>query len=79
MSLLISLLLAAAAAKVAAAPVVTKADMRKKQAAAASIETHRSELVALSDQVWAFAETALREKRSAAVLADYAEKQGFKV
>ena len=53
--------------------------MRKKQAAAASIETHRSELVALSDQVWAFAETALREKRSAAVLADYAEKQGFKV
>ncbi|MFI4942415.1 MAG: amidohydrolase [Burkholderiales bacterium] len=79
MSLLMSLLLAAAAAKTAAPAVVTKADVRKKQAAAAAIETHRSELVALSDQVWGFAETALREKRSAAVLADYAERQGFKV
>jgi aminobenzoyl-glutamate utilization protein B len=29
--------------------------------------------------VWAFAETALRETRSAALLADYAEKQGFRV
>ena len=53
--------------------------MRKKQAAAASIEAHRSELVSLSDQVWGFAETALRETRSAALLADYAEKQGFRV
>jgi aminobenzoyl-glutamate utilization protein B len=80
MILIISLLLAAtAAARTAPPPAVSKADARKKQAAAASIETHRTELTALADQVWAFAETALREKRSAAVLADYAEKQGFKV
>ena len=74
MSLLIAVMLAAAPA----APL-TKADVRKKQAAAASIEAHRSELVSLADQVWGFAETALRETRSAALLADYAEKQGFRV
>jgi aminobenzoyl-glutamate utilization protein B len=50
-----------------------------KQEAAASVERHRAELVALSDQVWRFAETALREKRSSALLADYAERQGFRV
>ncbi|MEE9470889.1 MAG: amidohydrolase, partial [Gemmatimonadota bacterium] len=33
----------------------------------------------LSDRIWAFAETALRETRSAALLADYAEQQGFEV
>ena len=79
MSLWITLLLAAAPAKAVAPVPVTKADERKKQAAAASIETHRPELVSLADQVWGFAETALRETRSAALLADYAEKQGFRV
>jgi aminobenzoyl-glutamate utilization protein B len=51
----------------------------EKEAAVASVERHRAELVGLSDQVWAFAETALREVRSAKLLADYAEKQGFRV
>ncbi len=55
------------------------ADLKKKEEAAASIEKHRAELTDLSDQVWAFAETALRETRSARLLADYAERQGFKV
>lgn len=55
------------------------ADDAKKQAAVASIERHRAELVSLSDQVWRFAETALRETRSAKLLADYAESQGFRV
>ncbi len=50
-----------------------------KLAAMKSVDQHSGELIALSDQVWGFAETALREHRSAAVLADYAEKQGFKV
>jgi aminobenzoyl-glutamate utilization protein B len=50
-----------------------------KQAAVASIDEHSSELAKLSDQVWAFAETALREHKSSKVLADYAQKQGFKV
>ncbi len=51
----------------------------KKTEATASVEKHRSELVSLSDQIWAFAETALREKKSSKLLADYAEQQGFKV
>ena len=50
-----------------------------KTAAVASIDRHRGDLVSLSDQVWAYAETALREHRSARLLADYAEKQGFRV
>ena len=54
------------------------ADAKKKEAAA-SVDRHRAELVGLSDQIWRFAETALREKRSAALLADYAERQGFRV
>jgi aminobenzoyl-glutamate utilization protein B len=36
-------------------------------------------LIGLADQVWGFAETALRETRSSKVLADYAEQQGFTV
>src|SRR5688572_21370782 len=51
----------------------------KKEMAAASVERHRPELVDLANQVWAFAETALKEKRSAKLLADYAEAEGFKV
>jgi aminobenzoyl-glutamate utilization protein B len=51
----------------------------KKEMAAAAIERHRPELVDLANQVWAFAETALKEKRSSKLLADYAEAQGFKV
>ncbi len=50
-----------------------------KQAAVASIDRQQPELVKMADQIWAFAETALRETQSAAVLADYAEAQGFDV
>ena len=50
-----------------------------KQAAVKSVDRHSAELISLSDQIWAFAETALREHRSAALLADYAQRQGFKV
>jgi len=53
--------------------------LEKKEAAVASIERHRAEIIDLSDRVWAFAETALLETRSAKALADYAEKQGFTV
>src|SRR3982750_3666714 len=44
-----------------------------------SVEKHQQELIQLSDQVWAFAETAMRETKSAKLLADYSEAQGFKV
>jgi aminobenzoyl-glutamate utilization protein B len=54
-------------------------DIKKKEEAVASIEKHKAELISLSDQIWGFAETALRETRSSKVLADYAEKQGFEV
>lgn len=50
-----------------------------KQAVVQSVERHASELISLSDQIWAFAETALREHRSSKALADYAERQGFRV
>ncbi|HUL78822.1 MAG TPA: amidohydrolase [Vicinamibacteria bacterium] len=66
-------------ALLAVPPPASKADLRKKQAAVAAVESRRADLVTLADQVWGFAETALRETRSAAVLADYAEKQGFRV
>ncbi len=78
MSLLAAALLAAAASG-AVSPPASKADVRKKEAAAAAIDARRADLVSLADQVWGFAETALRETRSAALLADYAEKQGFRV
>ena len=50
-----------------------------KNAVLASVEKHQQELIALSDQVWGFAEIAMRETKSSKVLADYAEAQGFKV
>src|ERR1041384_4179414 len=54
-------------------------ELKDKEAAVSSIEKHKVELTDLSDQIWRFAETALRETRSSKVLADYAEKQGFEV
>jgi aminobenzoyl-glutamate utilization protein B len=78
MSLLAAVLVAATVSG-AVPPPASKADVRKKEAAAATIDARRADLVSLADQVWGFAETALRETRSAALLADYAEKQGFRV
>ncbi|MEA1785844.1 amidohydrolase [Arenibacter sp. GZD96] len=52
---------------------------KNKRAVIASVEKHQENLIHLSDQIWAFAETALLETNSAQVLADYAEKQGFRV
>ncbi|HKZ51771.1 MAG TPA: amidohydrolase [Candidatus Acidoferrales bacterium] len=60
-------------------PGAGAADIQKKEAAVASIEKHRADLISLADQIWRFAETALRETRSAKALADYAERQGFRV
>lgn len=50
-----------------------------KEAARASVDQHRSALTGLSDQIWRYAETALRESRSSKTLADWAEGQGFRV
>jgi aminobenzoyl-glutamate utilization protein B len=50
-----------------------------KKAAVAAVDQHAAELTNLSDQIWGFAETALREHRSSQALADYAQRQGFTV
>jgi aminobenzoyl-glutamate utilization protein B len=44
-----------------------------------SVEKHEKELIDLSDKIWAYAETALKEHKSSKALADYAEAQGFTV
>ncbi len=50
-----------------------------KTAVIQSVDKHQQELISVSDKIWAYAETALRETKSAKELADYAEAQGFKV
>src|SRR6266498_4179451 len=54
-------------------------EIKNKEEAVASIEKRKAEMIKLSDQIWAFAETALRERKSSKALADYAETEGFKV
>lgn len=44
-----------------------------------SVDKHQQELISISDKVWAYAETALKEYKSSKELADYAEAQGFRV
>jgi aminobenzoyl-glutamate utilization protein B len=61
------------------AQLASGASVKKKEEALASVEKHKAEIIALSDQVWGFAELALQEVRSAKALADYAEAQGFTV
>jgi aminobenzoyl-glutamate utilization protein B len=73
------LLLATAAATLFAGAAGAAGESAAKRAAIHSIDRHAAELTALSDRVWAYAETALREHKSAAALADHAEQQGFKV
>ena len=50
-----------------------------KTSVIASVEKHQQELINLSDSVWKYAETALKEYKSSKALSDYATKQGFRV
>lgn len=50
-----------------------------KKSVAASIDAHSTDLISLSDQIWAFAEIALEEVKSSKALADFAESHGFTV
>jgi aminobenzoyl-glutamate utilization protein B len=50
-----------------------------KDAALNSVNKYEEELTKLSNEVWAYAETALKEYKSSEALSAYAEKQGFKV
>lgn len=50
-----------------------------KAAVIASIEAQSDDLIKISDEIWALAETAFEESGSAELLASYAEKNGFRV
>jgi aminobenzoyl-glutamate utilization protein B len=50
-----------------------------KEAAVASVEAQAPALADLATAIWGYAETALREARSSAALAAYAEAHGFRV
>jgi len=50
-----------------------------KKAIIASVEKHKSNLIKISDAIWALAETAFEENQSSKILSDYAEQQGFTV
>lgn len=52
---------------------------KNKKALIASVEKHKAALIKISDEIWSAAETAFEETKSAKILADYAEQQGFKV
>lgn len=65
----------------AVTPVVSFAATQSaaKRAAVAAIDQHATALIDLSDKIWEYAEVALLEHRSAKLLADFAEAQGFEV
>lgn len=52
---------------------------KNKKAVINSVENHKEDLIKISDSIWAYAETAFDESKSAEVLASYAEKNGLKV
>jgi aminobenzoyl-glutamate utilization protein B len=52
---------------------------KNKKAIISSVERHKANLIKISDEIWSLAETAFEENKSSKLLADYAEKQGFKV
>ena len=52
---------------------------KSKEAIIASVEKHEANLIKISDEIWALAETAFEENKSSKLLSDYAEKQGFNV
>ncbi len=56
-----------------------KKTSKNKQAAISSVESHKSEFIDMSDKIWSYEEVAFEETRSAKLLADYAESQGFTV
>lgn len=61
------------------AATLTVPNLPDKQAAADAIDRNAAQLTALSDEVWRYAETALKEKKSSKALADFAERNGFQV
>jgi aminobenzoyl-glutamate utilization protein B len=56
--------------------IAQETNSANKKAVLASVEKHQQELIRLSNQIWGFAETAMKETKSSKVLADYAQEQG---
>lgn len=52
---------------------------KNKKAVVDAVESHKNNLIAISDSIWANAEIAFQESKSAEVLARYAEKNGLNV
>lgn len=52
---------------------------KNKEFILASVEKHKDQLIAMSDEIWANAETAFEEYSSSEILATYAEQNGFQV
>lgn len=48
-----------------------------KKSVLEAVHKQKEKMIAMSDQIWALAETAFEEKESSKILADYAESQGF--
>lgn len=74
-----TLVFAVTAALAASAFAANVPNVAEKGAAIATIDQKSEQLSALSDEIWRYAETALKETRSSKALADYAEKNGFRV
>jgi len=57
----------------------TKKLAPNKQLVIQSVEKNQSDYIKMSDAIWAYAETALKEYQSSKLLADYAAEKGFRV
>ena len=53
--------------------------LSEKEAAIVTIDDRRERMIDLSDEIWRYAEPALRETKSSKALADWAESEGFRV
>jgi aminobenzoyl-glutamate utilization protein B len=60
-------------------PAAAQKMTASKKSVIQSVEAHQAELIAISDSIWAMAETAFQETGSSKLLADYAEANGFRV
>lgn len=57
----------------------TKKITPNKQSIVQSVEKNQRDYIRMSDAIWGYAETALKEYKSSKLLADYAEEKGFRV
>ena len=73
------LLLAALVCCLLAFPQKKQKLSKNKATLQASVEKHKSALIKISDEIWSSAELAFEEYKSAELLADYAEQNGFTV